>query len=48
MHASLPTTFACPACGERLTVDTPVRETLLEQGCVFCGAAVDVTAFHEE
>lgn len=48
MHASPPTTFACPNCGERLAVGAAVREALLEHGCVFCGAAVDATAFEEE
>jgi len=46
MHAS-PITFACPACGECVAVDASLRETLIERGCVFCGAAVDATAFHE-
>lgn len=37
--------FACPACESELVVSPDVRRSLLEAGCVFCGAAVAERAF---
>lgn len=39
------TLFACPQCEGTLPVSPPVRETLLSEGCVFCGATVWEAAF---
>lgn len=30
--------FACPQCGSSLFVNQPMRDTLLEEGCVLCGS----------
>jgi hypothetical protein len=38
-------TFQCPECGEQLEVNGPMRETLLDRGCVICSAAVTEAAF---
>lgn len=38
-------TFVCPACDESLEVNDPMREALLERGCVICGASVTAEAF---
>lgn len=32
--------FECPTCGEVATVDVPMRELLLVEGCVVCRAVV--------
>jgi rRNA maturation protein Nop10 len=37
--------FQCPECGERLEVNGPMRETLVERGCVICSATVTEAAF---
>lgn len=37
--------FVCPTCEESLTVNPSMRDALLEEGCVICGAAVTETAF---
>ncbi|WP_254829247.1 DUF7560 family zinc ribbon protein [Haloglomus salinum] len=39
--------FRCPECGERLEVNGPMRETLIERGCVICSADVSPAAFTE-
>ncbi len=33
-------TFVCPECRRSFEVDDEMRETLLESGCVVCGAPV--------
>lgn len=33
-------TFVCPECRRAIEVDGPMRTTLLEAGCVVCGAPV--------
>jgi hypothetical protein len=38
-------TFHCSACGESMTVNGPMRDALLEQGCVVCGTPVSRSAF---
>lgn len=38
-------TFVCPECDGEATVTTRTRRTLLEEGCVFCGAPVPACAF---
>ena len=40
-------TFVCPACAESLAVNGPMREALIANGCVVCGAAVTDGAFDE-
>lgn len=37
--------FACPECEETLEVNGPMREALLDRGCVICGSAVSPRAF---
>jgi hypothetical protein len=37
--------FVCPACQQSVTVDDPMRATLVERGCVVCGGSVEPTAF---
>lgn len=39
--------FACPECGETIEVDGQMREALVEQGCVTCGATVPASSFTE-
>lgn len=39
------TLFVCPDCEGTLPVSSEVRETLLAEGCVYCGAAVTDGAF---
>jgi predicted RNA-binding Zn-ribbon protein involved in translation (DUF1610 family) len=38
-------TFHCPSCGESMAVNAPMREALLNHGCVVCGTAVPRSAF---
>lgn len=37
--------FTCPECGGSLEVNDPMRETLIERGCVVCGAPVTAEVF---
>lgn len=37
--------FACPSCGSSLLVNPPMRDTLLENGCVLCGTTVGADDF---
>jgi hypothetical protein len=39
-------TFVCPECAESLAVNGPMKELLIEKGCVVCGAAVTADAFN--
>lgn len=39
--------FDCPECGETLAVNGPMRDTLIEKGCVICSASVTPAAFSE-
>lgn len=38
-------TFVCPECGESVTVNPSMRDALLDNGCVICGATVSPAAF---
>lgn len=40
-------TFVCPECGESMSVNAPMRDALVENGCVVCGATVSRDAFSE-
>lgn len=40
--------FTCPGCGEQTYVDSPIRRTLLRDGCLVCGAAVTRRDFSEK
>jgi predicted RNA-binding Zn-ribbon protein involved in translation (DUF1610 family) len=40
--------FHCPDCGEDMSVNEPMRDALLDQGCVVCGTAVSASAFSSE
>lgn len=37
--------FICPVCSESLEVNTPMRNALIENGCVLCCARVASQAF---
>jgi Zn ribbon nucleic-acid-binding protein len=37
--------FVCPACEESLEVNSSMKETLVERGCVICGTSVTEEAF---
>ncbi|ESS11597.1 MAG: hypothetical protein A07HR60_01654 [uncultured archaeon A07HR60] len=37
--------FECPSCRESLDVNDSMRDALIANGCVICGAAVTKTAF---
>jgi predicted RNA-binding Zn-ribbon protein involved in translation (DUF1610 family) len=37
--------FGCPDCGETLTVNEPMKRTLVENGCVVCGSGLTADAF---
>lgn len=37
--------FACPECGSSLLVNAPMRDTLMENGCVICGSEVTGSEF---
>ena len=45
MTASEEFTFDCPACGESMEVNPAMRDALLANGCVVCGATVAEDAF---
>ncbi|WP_251343478.1 DUF7560 family zinc ribbon protein [Haloplanus halophilus] len=45
MNGGTDLTFHCPDCGESMAVNAPMREALLEHGCVVCGSAVSRNAF---
>ena len=38
-------TFVCPVCGESIAVNGPMRDALVENGCVVCGGPVTADAF---
>jgi len=38
-------TFACPECGESIPANAAMRDALIENGCVVCGASVPPTGF---
>lgn len=37
--------FDCPVCDESLEVNDLMKDTLVERGCVICGATVTNAAF---
>jgi len=37
--------FVCPKCDESMAVNASMREALVENGCVVCGAPVSDAAF---
>ncbi|MFC7173845.1 hypothetical protein ACFR97_11660 [Haloplanus litoreus] len=45
MNGGTELVFHCPACGECMAVNAPMREALLDQGCVVCGSVVSQSAF---
>lgn len=40
-------TFDCPECGESMSVNGPMRDALMENGCVVCGVTVTEDDFCE-
>ncbi|SEO69779.1 hypothetical protein SAMN05216388_101730 [Halorientalis persicus] len=38
-------TFACPECDESISVNGSMRDALVENGCVVCGASVTNAVF---
>jgi transcription elongation factor Elf1 len=45
MSASEEFTFDCPSCGASMAVNASMRDALVENGCVVCGASVTAEAF---
>jgi hypothetical protein len=45
MNEGTDLTFHCPTCDESMAVNGPMREALLDHGCVVCGTAVSRSAF---
>jgi predicted RNA-binding Zn-ribbon protein involved in translation (DUF1610 family) len=45
MSASEDIVFTCPDCGETMVVNPAMRDALVANGCVVCGAAVAEDAF---
>ncbi|MFB6120876.1 MAG: hypothetical protein ABEJ68_07160 [Halobacteriaceae archaeon] len=37
--------FVCPECGESMEVNASMRDALVENGCVVCGATLSEGAF---
>lgn len=37
--------FVCPECAEDLEVNDSMKEALIDNGCVICGASVSEEAF---
>lgn len=37
--------FVCPECGQEIEVNASMREALLANGCVICGADLSADAF---
>jgi len=37
--------YVCPNCGQAIAVNAPMRDALLSNGCVVCGARVSDEAF---
>lgn len=37
--------FVCPECAHEIEVNASMREALIANGCVLCGAAVTADAF---
>lgn len=37
--------FVCPACEESMEVNPSMRDALVENGCVVCGATVTTSDF---
>jgi hypothetical protein len=40
--------FFCPECQECLEINKKMKDTLIEKGCVICGASVTEEAFTED
>lgn len=39
--------FSCPECGEAMEVNESMKEALVENGCVICGAPITDDAFRQ-
>jgi predicted RNA-binding Zn-ribbon protein involved in translation (DUF1610 family) len=37
--------FTCPECHQEIRIDSGMRDSILEFGCVVCGSEVGATAF---
>ena len=37
--------FVCESCAESMEVDGPMRDALIEFGCVICGSPVSARSF---
>lgn len=46
MNAPPSHTFLCPECGVTIQVDSHMRYTILDHGCVVCRAQVTPTDFN--
>lgn len=38
-------TFLCPECGQSIVVNTPMKDALIDSGCVICETDVSPGAF---
>jgi hypothetical protein len=38
-------TFVCPECAESMVVNGPMRDALIDNGCVICGSSVTDQSF---
>ncbi|MFB6269319.1 MAG: hypothetical protein ABEH83_05205 [Halobacterium sp.] len=47
MTASEEFTFDCPSCGASMEVNPAMKDALVDNGCVVCGASVTAAAFTE-
>lgn len=45
MSVSEEFTFDCPDCGESMEVNSAMKDALVTNGCVVCGASVSPQAF---
>jgi hypothetical protein len=45
MSGSEDFTFVCPECGESLAVNAPMKDALIDNGCVICGTDLSASAF---
>lgn len=39
--------FACPACGQEISVNEEMRRAILANGCPVCACSVDERAFEK-
>ena len=40
MSSTTPTQFVCPECNQSIAINDAMKQTLLDAGCVVCGAPI--------